>query len=178
MLEFDAAWRFSTPGPAPVTLVRAFYGFIEKIAAQGDTWHIVERFKRAFGVTSSSSGLGWAWSDLGDAMRSAAEENAPLFIEAFYTVCAECAGKGMAVPDLTIINRVLAEHGAGYRIEPPHLVAINPQARPIPVPDAAPSLDAQARVLIEESLQESHRLLEEGKSRQAVSEILWLLESV
>jgi hypothetical protein len=111
-------------------------------------------------------------------MRRSAEQNAPLFIEAFYSVCVECADGGLAVPDVSLINRTLAEHGAGYRIEPPHLVAINPQARPIPVPDATPSLDAQARTLIEASLEESHRLLKEGKGRQAVSEILWLLESV
>lgn len=177
MLKFDPAWRFSSPGPAPATLSRAFYDFIEKIGSQGNTWGIVERFKEAFGGSGNSSSLSWAWSDMDSAMRRA-EENAPLFIEAFYTVCMECADDGLGVPDVAMINRVLAEHGAGYRIEPPHLVATNPLAPPISVPDAAPSLDAQARELIEASLEESNRLLGEGKSRQAVSEILWLLESV
>ncbi|ULJ74503.1 hypothetical protein [Rhizobium gallicum] len=177
MLKFDPAWRFSSPGSAPVTLTRAFYDFIEKIASQGNSWGIVESFKEAFGSSGSSSSLSWAWSDLDSAMRRA-EENAPLFIEAFYNVCVECADNGLAVPDVSLINRTLAEHGAGYRIEPPHLIATNPQARPIPVPDATPSLEAEARALIEESLKESHWLLDEGKGRQAVTEILWLLESV
>ncbi|GCA49919.1 hypothetical protein KGO5_02365 [Sinorhizobium sp. KGO-5] len=177
MLNFDPSWRFSSPGPAPATLARAFYEFIEKIAAQGNTWRIVESFKEAFGGSGTSSSLSWAWSDLDSAMRRA-EENAPLFIEAFYNVCLECAAGGLAVPDVSLINRTLAQHNAGYQIQPPNLVATNPQARPIPVPDVTPSLDAQARNLIEAALEESDRLLGEGKSRQAVSEILWLLESV
>lgn len=122
MLKFDPAWRFSSPGSAPVTLSRAFYDFIEKIASQGNAWGIVESFKEAFGGSGGSSSLSWAWSDLGSAM-SRAEENAPLFIEAFYNVCVECANNGLAVPDVSLINRTLAEHGAGYRIEPPHLIA-------------------------------------------------------
>ncbi|WP_234891132.1 hypothetical protein [Agrobacterium vitis] len=103
MLKFDTAWRFSSPGPAPATLSRAFYDFIEKIASQGNTWGIVERFKEAFGGSGTSSSLSWAWSDLDSAMRRA-EENAPLFIEAFYTVCMECADDGLGVPDVAIIT--------------------------------------------------------------------------
>lgn len=177
MLKFDPSWRFSSPGPAPETLWRPFYEFIEKIAQQGDTWEIVERFKAAFGGPHSSN-LSFAWGDLGGAMRRSAEKNAPLFIDAFYKVCVECEKEGLAVPNVSLLNGTLAEHNAGYQIQPPNLVATNPQARPIPVPDVTPSLDAQARILIEEALQESDRLLGEGKNRQAVSEILWLLESV
>ena len=177
MLNFDPSWRFSNPGPAPASLSRAFYEFIEKIASQGDAWDVVESFKEAFGGSGNSSSLSWAWSDLDSAMRRA-EQNAPLFIEAFYNACVERGNAGLAVPDVSLINRTLAQHNAGYQIQPPNLVATNPLAPPIPVPDVTPSLDVQARTLIEEALGESDRLLSEGKSRQAVSEILWLLESV
>jgi hypothetical protein len=75
------------------------------------------------------------------------------------------------------MNRILAENEAGYQIEPPNLVATK-QFRPIPVPERPPSLDGQAQELIQLSLQASDRLLAEGRNRQAVQEILWLLETV
>ena len=46
------------------------------------------------------------------------------------------------------------------------------------MPQQTPSLDARARPIIEESLAASERLLNEGHSRRAVQEILWLLETI
>jgi hypothetical protein len=40
------------------------------------------------------------------------------------------------------------------------------------------SLDEQAQEVIQQSLQQSEQFLSEGKNRQAVQEILWLLETV
>ncbi len=48
----------------------------------------------------------------------------------------------------------------------------------IALPERAPSLDEQAQELINRSLEESEKLLLEGRDRQAVQEILWLLETV
>jgi hypothetical protein len=52
------------------------------------------------------------------------------------------------------------------------------QHNPIAVPQQSISLAAQAQEIIEGSLQESERLLAEGRNRPAVQEILWLLETV
>jgi hypothetical protein len=178
MLEFEGSWRFSSPGAVPIGVVHAFYDFIERIASQGNRWRIAERFKSLFGASGSSSSESWAWSDLMTAMHGAAE-NAPLFIEAFYDGCMAYAEgtPPLATPDLSLINRVLAENDAGYEIRPPLLVAIRAYT-PIPVPQETPSLAAQARPLIDESLAASDQFLSEGKSRRAVQEILWLLESI
>src|SRR5262249_32597417 len=155
-----------------------FYDLIEKIASQGNRWVIAERFKRCFGATSQSSSESWAWSDLSDAMHRASE-NAPLFIEAFVDGCTACADETppLGVPDLSLVNRILMEHDVGFQIEPPNLVATRSYA-PIEVPQQTPSLDEQARLLIEESLAGSERLLSEGQGRRAVQEVLWLLESI
>ncbi|PWC93002.1 hypothetical protein [Azospirillum sp. TSO5] len=176
MLQFESGWRFASPGPAPRAVVNAFYSFIEKIASQGDGWGIAERFKSQFGGGSCSSNESWAWSDLNDCMQRAAE-NAPLFIEAFYDGCVACANEAIAVPDLPLVNRVLMEHDAGYEIRPPLLVATRSYTA-IAVPQKTPSLAEQARLLIEESLAASERLMDEGQGRRAVQEILWLLETI
>lgn len=83
----------------------------------------------------------------------------------------------MGLPDVARINRILAEHNTGYRIEPPNLIA-SAAHPPIAVPEKPPSLDARAQEIIQSSLQTSERLLAEGKARPAVQEILWLLETV
>lgn len=108
-----------------------------------------------------------------------AAENAPLFIEAFYAGCEACVNDipPLDVPDISLINRVLIDNDAGYEIQPPHLIATRTYTA-IAVPQQTPSLDAQARPIIEKSLAASERLLNEGHGRQAVQEILWLLETI
>lgn len=176
MLEFESGWRFASPGPAPRAVVNAFYTFIEKIASQGDSWRIAERFKSHFGGGGRSTSESWAWSDLEHCMQRAAE-NAPLFIEAFFDGCKACENESLAVPDLSLVNKVLMEHEAGYEIRPPLLVATCSYTM-IVVPQKTPSLAEQACSIIEESLSASQRLMDEGQGRRAVQEILWLLETI
>ncbi|WP_246196035.1 hypothetical protein [Pseudomonas piscis] len=176
LLKFDKSWRFKSPGPIPQGVVRDFYDLIEKIASQGNVWHVVEQCKNGFGGTGRSSSLDWAWSDLSRLMVSSAE-NAPLFIEAFWNCCVDLEQSGLGVPDLQIINAIIAEHDAGYEILLPDLIATRVYT-PITVPRLAPSLDEQAHALIDECLAESERLLDAGQGRRAVQEILFLLESI
>ncbi|WP_324744010.1 hypothetical protein [Pseudomonas veronii] len=176
MLKFDKSWRFKSPGPIPQGVVRDFYDLIEKIASQGNVWQVVEQCKNGFGGTGRSSSPDWAWSDLSRLMDSSAE-NAPLFIEAFWNCCVDLEQSGLGVPDLQIINAIMAEHDAGYEIQLPDLIATRSYA-PITVPRLAPSLDEQAHALIDECLAESERLLDAGQGRRAVQEILFLLESI
>lgn len=177
MLQFDPNWRFTSPGPLPPPAVHAFFDFIDKIASQGHAWTIVEKFKERFvGGTGRSSSLDWAWSDLDKQMGRAAE-NAPVFIESFYNCCMDCRALGLTVPPVDLINKMLAEHKAGYKISPPYLLATQDYT-PIPVPEVTPSLASQARPQIDEALDNADRFLSEGRGRHAVSELLWLLESI
>lgn len=183
MLQFDGQWRFESPGEVEFTVVISFRELIERICGQGQRKALLEHFKAYFasaaGVPhSSSSDVDWASSDLNDVMFKAAS-NAPLFIEAFYNACDELQRRypEMAMPGVERINRILNEAGAGFQINPPNLVATR-ATTPIAVPDQTPSLDAQAEVAIGESLQASERSLGEGNGRQAVQELLWLLETI
>jgi hypothetical protein len=181
-LKFTGAWRFDSPGRIPDAVANECFELIGKIATLGDRQSSLEHFKAYFanaaGRTSSwSSSESWAETDLRLSMEEAAA-NAPLFIEAFYDAC-EALRKDdeFAAPEVKLINRVLAEHSAGYQIRPPNLVRQGGVA-PVPVPETPPSLDEQARDLIQRSLSQSEQLLSDGLYRQAVQEVLWLLETV
>lgn len=183
MLKFDGSWRFNSPGPIANGVKDEFFSLIRKVAAQGDRQRILEHFKYYFanatGSTSSwSSSTSWAESDL-DAYMDDAAANAPLSIEAFFDACVALKNKQpeIAVPDDVMINRILAEHNAGYSIQPPDLLAHNAPAM-IAVPQRIASLDEQAQEIIQQSLKQSEEYLALGQYRQAIQEILWLLETV
>jgi hypothetical protein len=183
MLKFDGAWRFNSPGPIANGVKDEFFNLIQKIATQGQRQRILEHFKYYFanatGSTSSwSSSTSWAESDL-DAYMNDATANAPLFIEAFFDACTALNNKHpeIAVPDVGMINRILAEYKTGYEVQPPDLITRNPPAI-IDVPQRVTSLDEQAQEIIQQSLKQSEEYLALGQYRQAVQEILWLLETV
>jgi len=166
----------------PYGVVNEFSDLIGRITTQGKTQQILERFKAHFasaaGTTSTwSSSVSWAQTDMDSYMRQAAD-NAPLFLEAFYDACESLHTEGLAVPDAKVINRVLAKHKAGYEIRPPDLISLREDAGPIEVPATPLSIDQQAREVIQNSLSQSEQLLSGGNSRQAVQEVLWLLETV
>ena len=127
--HFDGAWRFDSPGPIPSGVVAEFAELISKIVAQGNRKQLLEYFKNYFssaaGTThSTSSNESWAQSDLEQLMDQAAA-NGPLFIEAFYNACEDLRVRrpDMGLPDTARLNRILAEHGSGYQIRPPNLIA-------------------------------------------------------
>jgi hypothetical protein len=183
MLNFNGSWRFDSPGEVPQQVITVFSDLIGRVASQGPRQSILEHFKSYFagagGSTSSwSSSESWAESDLYAYMRHSAE-NAPLFIEAFYDGCESLRATHpeYAIPDVNRINRVLAESDVGYYIQPLNFLSRNPQM-PVVVPERMPSLTEQAIQLIHKSLSDSEQLLAQGMNRQAVQEILWLLETV
>jgi hypothetical protein len=97
-----------------------------------------------------------------------------LFIEAFYGACGSLASDDIHTPDAEMINQILAKHDAGYKIELPDLVVLHETS--IAVEVLPPSLSEQAQNIIQQSLQQSQEYLTAGQYRQAVQEILWLLE--
>lgn len=182
-MEFDAAWRFDSPGEIPRAVVNEFNSLVGVIASEGPSRKgILEHFKsffsNSYGATaSSSSNISWAGSDLYNSM-VAAGQNAPPFIDAFFEACEVLrSNPAIGLPNVARMNRILAEHDAGYSIRPPYIIATNVH-EPIPVPERYESLDEKAQQIISASFRQSEQLLAEGRPRQAVQEILWLMESV
>ena len=179
MLDMPSSWRFDTPGPLSSVAVDAFNDLVHKIAAQGDAWTVIEMFKAKFaGSWSRSSSESWAISDLHDRMHEAAD-NAPVFIAAFWAGCEEVAARRpqVGLPSADVVNRMLVEHGSPYEVLPPSLVLRSQAAVAVTAPPV-PDVGERARSRIDASLREAERLLTERRPRQAVQEILWLLETV
>lgn len=183
MLKFENEWRFDSPGSIGKDAVQAFAALISQIASQGDRKDILEHFKEYFAGAagasySRSSTASWSETDLHIQMRAAAG-NAALFIDAFYTACEKLHDDAIEVPGVRAINKLLKKEDIPFEIQLPYLVSAEGGARMVvEVPVTPPSLDKQAREIIEQSYAESQRLLSEERWRPAVQEILWLLESV
>lgn len=158
----------------------AFNSLVHTIAGQTDSsWSIFELFKAKFsGGYSRSSCESWAISDFHTCMMAAAD-NAPTFISAFWDGCEQVSldHPEVGLPDSDVINQILYEHELPYELRPPALLARHPQT-PIEVRAPEQSVGEQAYALIHASLDEADRLLLEQRPRQAVQEILWLLETV
>lgn len=106
-----------------------------------------------------------------------ASRNAPVFLDAFYTASAKIA---VARPDVQIpthetMNKMLENFGIGYRISPPNLLLIE-ELDLVPVPTT--SLIEKAHEEFTLAVGRSEAFLRDHKPRQAVEEVLWLLESV
>ena len=104
---------------------------------------------------------------------TSAAANAPLFIEAFYKAC-----HGLnAGPPLSIINQILANNNTGFQINLPNL-EFTGEVQHVAASISTPSLEADAQSIVQQSLGQIQKAVAEGRSRQAVQESLWLLETV
>lgn len=185
-LSFPGEWRFTPPvngdlvtSEIPDNAIWGFIDAIDRIAGQGQRWWVLEHFKTHFGNPHRSSSESWAESDLHSIMRQQAQ-NAPLFLEAFHNACASLReGDGnWYAPDEKFINKLLSQHGMGYQIINNELVALEYNGKSIDVEVVAPSIEQKTKEIINQSLSRSDELLAEGRSREAVQEVLWLLETV
>lgn len=185
MLKVKGEWRFHSPGEMPDRARWAFSELVGKVASQGENRQsILERFKSHFasatGSSSSwSSSESWAESDLDMYMQSASA-NAPLFIAAFYDACQSLVAGNpeFVVPDAGMINELLDNHDVKFAVRPPNVVSLSLNDEPIHVPVKPPSLDEEAQQTFQAALQNAERFLSGGHYRQAVQEVLWLLETV
>ena len=183
MFKMNPDWQFDSPGPIAPGVASAFSDFIYRIAGRGTGKPVLECFKQHFAGAAGvphylSSSASWAASDL-DRVMSEATINAPLFIDAFCAACQslEQQNPQLAVPEISRINSVLTENDTGYEIRGDELVATRtPQA--VAVPPRPPSLDQQAQETVESALAGADKALTEGNGRQAVQELLWLLETI
>lgn len=184
MLNFNPSWRFQSPGAIAPGVIDEFNLMIKRVAGQhGSRQPILEHYKRYFADAAgrpsyTSSSLDWAESDLESYMREAGD-NAATFIEAFFDAGQALQGQnpGLVVPPLDLINNVLRSNDASFEVQPPDLIALR-SAPSVTVQDLPPSLDAQAIEIIQRSLKQAEDDLTIGRNRQAVTEILWLLETV
>ena len=166
----------------PPQVISEFDDLIGKIAAQGDRQELLEHFKGYFcGAIGSthywSSNESWAYTDLQRSMEAAAL-NPALFIEAFYDGCeALRADAKHEVPGVNLMNEILREHNIRLEIRPPLLVRVGEVAH-VPAPEPPPTLSEEASVIVNGSIQRAEQLLMEGRPREAVQEMLWILESI
>jgi hypothetical protein len=184
-LQLPEGSRFQrrvTVEPIPQEVVSEFDDLIGKIAAQGDRQTILERFKSYFcgafgGAHYWSSDEGWAYTDLMRYMEAAARTPA-LFVEAFYDGCESLRSEGQyELPDISLMNKILREHGVPFEIRPPKLLRMEAVIR-VPQPEPPPSLAEAASAVVRQSMQRAEELLAEDRPREAVQEMLWILESI
>lgn len=183
MLKLDPEWEHDSPGPIAPVVSNAFLQIINRISGKRSTKRILEHFKSYFASAAgetytSSSDSSWAATDL-ERLMDAAGANAPLFIDAFFTACERLRAKDpdLPTPDGNRINLILARHEAGYQIRDSELIATRLHEK-IEVPASPLTLDEQASALIDSALAAADRELGRGNGRQAVQELLWLLETI
>jgi hypothetical protein len=183
MLRMKPEWRFESPRTIPSEVVGTFRTFIDQISAQQPGQSMLEHFKRYFSAAAGmphhrSSDASWASSDLDRYMELSAE-NAPTFIDAFSSACEALkqTNPDIAVPSVGMVNRVLSKHRAGYEINGDEIVETS-STEPILISSEPLSVEDQARAAINEAIAASDRALAEGNGRQAVQELLWVLETV
>ena len=191
VLKFNNHWRFVPPQDgayinkgAPREVVEEMYGLALKVATQGSRQGVIEHFKSHTAAAAGtpqgrSSNEQWAASDL-DRNLTAAAQNAPVLIEAFYDACASLKRKNPDwwVPDEEVINTVLRKYNIGYQIRESELIPLEQSTPAVPVPISPPSLRETALDVYQTSMARAEQLLSQGRPREAVQELLWLLETI
>lgn len=174
--------RRSSSEVLPPKVVSEFDNLIGRIAAQGERRDLLEYFKGYFcGAIGAahywSSNESWAYTDLLKYMEEAAR-NPTLFIEAFYDACEALRAEAKyEVPSVDLMNEILREHKVHLEIRPPRLVRLESVAR-VPTPEPPPTLAEGATAIVRGSIQRAEELLGENRPREAIQEMLWILESI
>jgi hypothetical protein len=175
--------RASRDEALPFGAVGAFDDLIGRIAAQrARPKEILEHFKGAFCSVMGiphwvSSDEGWAQTDLTRHMDNAAK--APeLFLGAFFDACEELRrDESLELPPVSLMNEILREHSVPFEFDPPRLVRRGPTAQ-VAHPQPPPTLGDSASGIVTASFRRAEELLNERRPREAVQEMLWILESI
>jgi hypothetical protein len=189
-LELPTASRFpQQPEPLPDEFVAESHTLLLKISRSPvqlqelDRQDILERFKkhfsRAIGMSHyNSSNTYFAEFDLKERMKEA-KTNAPLFLEALYdSIEASRVHGGYHAPDTEYLNDLCRRHSVPYVIEPPSLLRIVAGHGVVPQPTPPKSLAENAGATLNRSMDRAAELLAAGRAREAVQEMLWMLESL
>jgi hypothetical protein len=186
-LDLPPSARFPRAGtmtPVPKAAVDEFIELLTKIAPHtNDRQRVLEHFKscfcRAIHIPHHwSSGLYFVEHDLRNRMDRAAS-NPALFLEALYDSIETVRVEGKYhVPPLDRINEICRQHELGYEIQPPNLVECQHDGIAVPKPSMPRTLTEEAAQILNESMDRAEQLLEENRPREAVQEMLWMLESL
>jgi hypothetical protein len=185
-LNLPPSSRFALSGtedPLPDSLVSEAYGLLLKIVGViGDRQARLEHFKQFFYLAIGrahhwSSSPDYAEFDLLESMREARNHPA-LFLEALYDSIEALRFLGERhLPDLSLLNALLRRHDVSHELNPPNLVRLDIGQNSVPLPVVPTSLSENAAVLLRKSIVRAEELLSEQRPREAVGEILWMLES-
>jgi len=185
-LQLPPGSRFRRGNPEsalPAAVVNEFENLIGLIAAQVERRQtILEHFKGAFcsamGVPNwQSSDESWALTDLSRHMGHVAE-TPELFLGAFYDACEELrTDETLEIPPVSLMNEILRENGSPFEYDPPRLITRQSIAH-VAHPEPPPSLGDSAMAVVTTSFRRAEELLNERRPREAVQEMLWILESV
>ena len=109
----------------------------------------------------------------------AAAKNPPLFLEAFYSGLELSQGYyRLAIPDDELVNDVLRRHNIPLLITNGEIRLTNSTPTPVPVPPPPPTVREEAAQILQESIHRSDERLVANHGREAVQELLWVLESL
>jgi hypothetical protein len=118
-LSYPGEWKFEGVGfSMPQGAMSELHGLLLKISE--DSKDVVEDFKAAFGGSSWSSSLDWAISDFAGLVQSSAE-NPVAFVDNVWKCIERAQARGLLVPSVNFINRILGKHGVPLVLEPPYL---------------------------------------------------------
>jgi hypothetical protein len=184
--KIPTSWRFAPPKGLRAIREKVmwqFFELVEKVASQGDRWDVLEMFKGVFAgaigaVHVRSSSEGWALTDLRTYMKEASK-NPPLFLQALLMgfETAEIKLK-LQVPNSVFLNQLCRRNRIPLQIVNDEITLTTKQAITIRVAEAPSSLREEAAQLLSESISRSEQLMGENRGREAVQEILWVLESL
>jgi hypothetical protein len=191
MLNFNPVWRLHPPaddelhhGAIPFEAVEEFARLIRAIAIGNSRKPVWEHFKRSFSGPAgrefwASTNAGFAEQD-GLGYMQDVSRNPPLFLEAFYDSWTELQRQNpqQIPPIVETVNRLLAAHRIGYRLNPPALDILGEAPALVEVVIPAATMGERAREVIRASLNTAAEHLERGNDRAAVMESLWLLDSI
>jgi hypothetical protein len=189
-MDFPTAWRWSAPRVAEpyvstipdsvldelivlVTRLSSFSGQGEQAALETFKAQVCGALGRDYSTSSSKS---WARSDL-QTLSKELSRNPPLLIEAYFTAARSLKdGKGQPLfADPSPINEILEKGTVGFAIRGDSIVlrgGVEPDTSPVP------TLIEQSNEELATAWREAEELLQQGKSRQAVAAIWWVVESI
>ena len=104
--------------------------------------------------------MSWAESDLERDAREASEHG-PSFIAAFCDACEYLEHREVAVPDKSIVNKILNQHGAPYQIIENELVETEVYVRP---PEPHPS----ASKIADRAISDAKALVGQSRASSAI----------
>jgi hypothetical protein len=132
-LHFPGDWKFEesdTMPKVPEAISTRFWKILIDIADSAQQPRtVVEGFKQRFGLSTMSTSLDWAQTDLGTAMTRRAE-HAVNFIESFWSALEDARSQSLATPSETQVNKWLLDGRIPFQIMGGELIRFTEPSAP------------------------------------------------